>query len=140
MLNKLVNPPESKKIASKLSFYQKKFDELRELLKPKRYDDSSTVKERVLLYINRLSPLFTYFPDLEKIKMRLEKYWDHLFHTYDILDLPRVNNGVENFNHLLKRINRKMTGRRDNWLFIDCLLYTSPSPRDLSTSRMPSSA
>ena len=27
------------------------------------------------------------------------------------------------------------------WLmFIACLLYTSPSPRDLSTSRMPSSA
>ena len=26
------------------------------------------------------------------------------------------------------------------WLDIDCLLYTSPSPRDLSTSRMPSSA
>ena len=24
--------------------------------------------------------------------------------------------------------------------FINCLLYTSPSPRDLSTSRMPSSA
>ena len=25
-------------------------------------------------------------------------------------------------------------------VFMDCLLYTSPSPRDLSTSRMPSSA
>ena len=25
-------------------------------------------------------------------------------------------------------------------LFVHCLLYTSPSPRDLSTSRMPSSA
>ena len=25
-------------------------------------------------------------------------------------------------------------------LDVDCLLYTSPSPRDLSTSRMPSSA
>ena len=25
-------------------------------------------------------------------------------------------------------------------LLCDCLLYTSPSPRDLSTSRMPSSA
>ena len=25
-------------------------------------------------------------------------------------------------------------------MFIGCLLYTSPSPRDLSTSRMPSSA
>ena len=28
----------------------------------------------------------------------------------------------------------------NNAMFIDCLLYTSPSPRDLSTSRMPSSA
>ena len=28
-----------------------------------------------------------------------------------------------------------------SWLtIISCLLYTSPSPRDLSTSRMPSSA
>ena len=26
------------------------------------------------------------------------------------------------------------------WPFTSCLLYTSPSPRDLSTSRMPSSA
>ena len=25
-------------------------------------------------------------------------------------------------------------------MFLGCLLYTSPSPRDLSTSRMPSSA
>ena len=34
--------------------------------------------------------------------------------------------------------------RRGNWIEADhyqhCLLYTSPSPRDLSTSRMPSSA
>jgi len=29
---------------------------------------------------------------------------------------------------------------RDNRFPILCLLYTSPSPRDLSTSRMPSSA
>ena len=28
----------------------------------------------------------------------------------------------------------------NNALFVACLLYTSPSPRDLSTSRMPSSA
>ena len=35
------------------------------------------------------------------------------------------------------------TGRADysGWCIISsCLLYTSPSPRDLSTSRMPSSA
>ena len=29
---------------------------------------------------------------------------------------------------------------RYNEQFVGCLLYTSPSPRDLSTSRMPSSA
>ena len=28
----------------------------------------------------------------------------------------------------------------EKYLLITCLLYTSPSPRDLSTSRMPSSA
>ena len=33
----------------------------------------------------------------------------------------------------------KFDPRSDKWLRI-CLLYTSPSPRDLSTSRMPSSA
>jgi len=32
-------------------------------------------------------------------------------------------------------------GRTTNWaMLLACLLYTSPSPRDLSTSRMPSSA
>ena len=31
------------------------------------------------------------------------------------------------------------TGVQGEWVKI-CLLYTSPSPRDLSTSRMPSSA
>ena len=29
---------------------------------------------------------------------------------------------------------------QQKWLSMGCLLYTSPSPRDLSTSRMPSSA
>ena len=40
---------------------------------------------------------------------------------------------------------RRLTGEwipssRSNQRFLSCLLYTSPSPRDLSTSRMPSSA
>ena len=37
----------------------------------------------------------------------------------------------EHLEELLIQINKK---------FNNCLLYTSPSPRDLSTSRMPSSA
>ena len=40
----------------------------------------------------------------------------------------------QDFNHTLKEIRDNV-----NRLF-SCLLYTSPSPRDLSTSRMPSSA
>ena len=39
----------------------------------------------------------------------------------------------------LKAIPLAMGGGNDSTKFI-CLLYTSPSPRDLSTSRMPSSA
>ena len=31
-------------------------------------------------------------------------------------------------------------GGKLRWEFTDCLLYTSPSPRDISGSRMPSSA
>ena len=33
-----------------------------------------------------------------------------------------------------------LDGKHANLTVNDCLLYTSPSPRDLSTSRMPSSA
>ena len=36
---------------------------------------------------------------------------------------------------LITANDRQMGGN-----IVDCLLYTSPSPRDLSTSRMPSSA
>ena len=52
------------------------------------------------------------------------------------------------FGHQTHRWNPKMApfifGERNGIHVIDlsqtCLLYTSPSPRDLSTSRMPSSA
>ena len=45
-------------------------------------------------------------------------------------------------NYLKKRIHLyyDLLEEADFSLFIICLLYTSPSPRDLSTSRMPSSA
>ena len=37
-------------------------------------------------------------------------------------------------------VNDIARAMRNAMLSTDCLLYTSPSPRDLSTSRMPSSA
>ena len=43
---------------------------------------------------------------------------------------------------LLTTLKAYFQGKKELFegLYIGCLLYTSPSPRDLSTSRMPSSA
>ena len=41
---------------------------------------------------------------------------------------------------LERKISKLIISVQDNIVDICCLLYTSPSPRDLSTSRMPSSA
>ena len=43
-------------------------------------------------------------------------------------------------HHLTHLQNKPMAGVIDFSVYNICLLYTSPSPRDLSTSRMPSSA
>ena len=43
-------------------------------------------------------------------------------------------------NKTLAKVNANYYELFDNYLDKICLLYTSPSPRDLSTSRMPSSA
>ena len=53
-----------------------------------------------------------------------------------ILDTP--NNEIE----FLNAINQIIESYKNDYekISIACLLYTSPSPRDLSTSRMPSSA
>ena len=37
-------------------------------------------------------------------------------------------------------VRTKKTIRRQDGMYISCLLYTSPSPRDATLSRMPSSA
>ena len=61
----------------------------------------------------------------------------------------QIETGIPFFNHMLDQLGRhgnfdlNIEAKGD--LEIDahhtvCLLYTSPSPRDLSTSRMPSSA
>ena len=57
--------------------------------------------------------------------------------TLKMLNLTRANRATiipktPSFIGMLKKVEHYIT-----W---GCLLYTSPSPRDLSTSRMPSSA
>ena len=50
---------------------------------------------------------------------------------------------VKGMKVVIKRFIKRVTFRANgmkSYSVISCLLYTSPSPRDLSTSRMPSSA
>ena len=49
-----------------------------------------------------------------------------------------VNNMIKMITQLIDRGHAYVAG--DGVVYYSCLLYTSPSPRDLSTSRMPSSA
>ena len=51
-------------------------------------------------------------------------------------DGPPYANGNIHLGHVLNKVLKDVVIKYKNI----CLLYTSPSPRDLSTSRMPSSA
>ena len=46
--------------------------------------------------------------------------------------------GTVNENHVLKGLDLEV--EEGDFISVICLLYTSPSPRDPKTSRMPSSA
>ena len=63
------------------------------------------------------------------------------FHTKDLPELmDRINRysiGMDDYFDRLGTLHETQTNYPPYNL---CLLYTSPSPRDLSTSRMPSSA
>ena len=50
--------------------------------------------------------------------------------------VEQVNLLIETYNSIIRDIHSHLA-KKDSYV---CLLYTSPSPRDLSTSRMPSSA
>ena len=64
---------------------------------------------------------------------------DHSFNTADICDIFKTNPKWKSYTEDTK--NKWGVPVSLQLSFIKhCLLYTSPSPRDLSTSRMPSSA
>jgi len=52
---------------------------------------------------------------------------------------PQVERGISKAQQQAQRITRRGSESSGSSAY-GCLLYTSPSPRDLSTSRMPSSA
>ena len=89
--------------------------------------------------------------EIEKIDRIIEMAWEDRtpfeaiksqfgFDESEVIKLMRNNLKKSSFKLWRKRVNGRTTKHlklRENR---DCLLYTSPSPRDLSTSRMPSSA
>ena len=68
----------------------------------------------------------------------LQEKWQPVL---DHPDLPKINDAYRRAVTTVILENQEKALREDaSFLAEGCLLYTSPSPRDLSTSRMPSSA
>ena len=63
---------------------------------------------------------------------------------YDAIIIGAGHNGLTNATYLAKAGLNTLVIEKNDYIggaaVTRCLLYTSPSPRDLSTSRMPSSA
>ena len=78
--------------------------------------------------------------DIQNVILSLEEQCKHRG-----VELRRIGKGwrfqsKEKYASWLRKLSGNKTPRYSRALLETCLLYTSPSPRDLSTSRMPSSA
>ena len=89
---------------------------------------------------SRLDPeISTYFSVSESGGMPLEEQ-PHKVATSVFLFLQGLGYCKYMMQYSLNNIQLSPEGEVNSGGYIPCLLYTSPSPRDLSTSRMPSSA
>ena len=86
--------------------------------------------------------------DLEELKKQFEKLEKKSRRTELLLSVNRKVSGLTDLNTILFNIIDEVVselGAERGSLFLNdtstnCLLYTSPSPRDATLSRMPSSA
>ena len=69
-------------------------------------------------------------------KEKFERTKPHL----NVGTIGHVDHGKTTLTAALTKVCAEAQGTGEAIAFDGCLLYTSPSPRDLSTSRMPSSA
>ena len=88
-------------------------------------------KKKVLIVTQEMKP-YTALSEISEIARKLPQYVQENGMEIRIL-MPR-------FGTINERRHRLHEVVRLSGMNIICLLYTSPSPRDLSTSRMPSSA
>ena len=101
-----------------------------ELINPSK---NITPKEVVEIQLNGLKQ-----NDVEYKDRGIEQTW-----TFAHPNNKRVTGPLSNFKLMIKGASYKMMINHLSHTITEvgsCLLYTSPSPRDLSTSRMPSSA
>ena len=96
-----------------------------------------------VININQRIDREKFYLSQESIYQKLNKLCKNLDIYYNIRPsgtepLLRVNLQYEKRNIKVSILNKLKT--QIIKVISDCLLYTSPSPRDLSTSRMPSSA
>ena len=112
------------------------------------------VVDTITLVVDRISPRYTFHGyQLDDIKQEafilcmdaLPRY-DESRRLENFLSV-HLSNRLKNFvrdNHFMTKEDPKakviMPGQLSNEDYILCLLYTSPSPRDVEESRMPSSA
>ena len=112
-------------------------------------EDSFRTKPTIV----RLDPFSALEQQQLFIQYKPDEDFDHFkrsLHSLDLADLLVNPQFLKIFADAYVESNRKLVSKQQlfgdaiNWLARehsrDCLLYTSPSPRDLSTSRMPSSA
>ena len=90
-----------------------------------------------ILFANASEQLFKKIQAVEttaiKIAYRLTP-WATNTYCYSLVNFETILNRTKSLSKQFLKKNK------DDELMKPCLLYTSPSPRDLSTSRMPSSA
>ena len=135
---------------------------------PSEYYLGSTPLNEALVVLNKMIPIFKDRNRIEKMSLITltdgganSSFNDKMMDTGNGLDAnpmgynqPVIKVGkkqytIKNKDHfyrssittgLLLDIIKKSHGVSNIGFYVTCLLYTSPSPRDLSTSRMPSSA
>ena len=104
---------------------------------------------RDLITKEQLLELIKETPELELLTNKpanMKSQYANLLKTNEITDLIRIIKTSYERNRIRMEQHKKAASVDDEYLqkaegyLYNCLLYTSPSPRDLSTSRMPSSA
>ena len=80
--------------------------------------------------------------EIEGLKTRVKRLSGDVDKVKD--DVEKHKNNITESEALIEKYNKQMDNVKNNReydaLSKDCLLYTSPSPRDATLSRMPSSA